>query len=82
LEEVGSPTSLKQIGIQESDIESMAKRMLTVKRLLAHNPRAFKEEDAVQLFRRMYEGTPLPLADYRPQGERGIHTGDSAPPYK
>lgn len=64
MEEVGSPTSLKQIGIMESDIESMAKNMLTVKRLLAHNPRTFTEEDAKQLFRRMYEGRPLALSEY------------------
>ncbi|MEM2942618.1 MAG: iron-containing alcohol dehydrogenase [Candidatus Bathyarchaeia archaeon] len=82
MEEVGSPTSLKQIGIPESDIESMAKRMLTVKRLLAHNPRVFTVEDAVQLFKRMYEGTPLPLAEYRLRIERGVHTGESASAHK
>lgn len=64
MEEVGSPTSLKQIGIVESDIESMAKNMLTIKRLLAHNPRTFTEEDAKQLFRRMYDGRPLALSEY------------------
>jgi len=64
MEEVGSPTSLKHIGIMESDIDSMAKSMLTVKRLLAHNPRQFTEQDAKQLFRRMYEGRPLALSEY------------------
>jgi len=64
MEEVNSPLSLKQIGIREADLESMARNMLTVKRLLAHNPKTLTEKDAVQLFRRMYKGQPLPLSEY------------------
>ena len=64
MEEVNNPISLKEIGIDEDDIEAMAKKMLTVKRLLAHNPRDLTEKDTEQLFRRMYEGQSLPLIEY------------------
>jgi alcohol dehydrogenase class IV len=65
MEEVSSPISLKQIGIKEAELQSMAKNMLTVKRLLAHNPRTLTDKDAEQLMRRMYEGEALPLSEYR-----------------
>ena len=64
MEEVNNPISLKEIGIEEDDIEAMAKKMLTIKRLLAHNPRDLTEKDTEQLFRRMYEGQSLPLIEY------------------
>lgn len=65
MEEVNSPISLKQIGIKEAELQSMAKNMLTVKRLLAHNPRTLTDKDAEQLMQRMYEGKALPLSEYR-----------------
>jgi len=64
MKEVGNPLSLKEIGISGEDIESMAKKMLTIKRLLAHNPKDLNEKDTEKLFRRMYEGLQLPLDEY------------------
>jgi alcohol dehydrogenase class IV len=64
IKEVGNPLSLKEIGISDADIESMAKKMLTIKRLLAHNPKDLSEKDTEKLFRRMYEGLKLPLDEY------------------
>ena len=64
MNEVDIPLSLKEIGIKEDDIEVMAKNMLKVKRLLAHNPRTLTEKDTEQLFRRMFEGQPLTLSEY------------------
>jgi len=64
MKEVGNPLSLKEIGISDADIESMAKKMLTIKRLLAHNPKDLSEKDTEKLFRRMYEGLKLPLDEY------------------
>ncbi len=64
MEKVGIPLSLKQIGIKEEDIEMMAKNMLKVTRLLAHNPKTLTEDDTIQLFQRMYEGRPLTLSEY------------------
>ncbi|MGB6681536.1 MAG: iron-containing alcohol dehydrogenase, partial [Candidatus Bathyarchaeia archaeon] len=65
MEKVDSPLSLKQIGIKETDIHSMAENMLKVKRLLAHNPKNLTIEDTKPLFSRMFEGTALPLSDYK-----------------
>ena len=62
---VNSPLSLREIGIKESDLESMAKNMVTVKRLLAHNPKVVTEKDALLLMRRMFEGKPLQLSEYK-----------------
>ena len=64
MKDVNFPISLRDIGIKEEDIEIMAERMLKVTRLLAHNPRELTMEDAVTLFRRMYEGEPMPLSEY------------------
>jgi alcohol dehydrogenase class IV len=64
MKKVDSPLSLKQIGIKDTDIESMAENMLTIKRLLAHNPKNLTIEDTKPLFNRMFEGTALPLSDY------------------
>jgi alcohol dehydrogenase class IV len=65
MEKVESPLSLKQIGIKETEIDSMAQNMLTIKRLLAHNPKNLTIEDTKPLFNRMFEGTALPLSDYK-----------------
>lgn len=65
MEKVESPLSLKQIGIKETDINSMAENMLKVTRLLAHNPKTLTIEDTKPLFNRMFEGTALPLSDYK-----------------
>jgi alcohol dehydrogenase class IV len=65
MEKVDIPLSLKQIGIKETDIDSMAENMLTIKRLLAHNPKKLTIEDTKPLFNRMFEGTALPLSDYK-----------------
>jgi alcohol dehydrogenase len=64
MKEVDNPISLKEIGISDADIESMARKMLTIKRLLAHNPKDLSEKDTEKLFRRMYEGSKLPLDEY------------------
>ncbi len=64
METVDIPLSLKQIGIKEADIDSMAENMLKVKRLLAHNPKNLTIDDTKPLFNRMFEGTALPLSDY------------------
>ncbi|WP_455369865.1 iron-containing alcohol dehydrogenase [[Eubacterium] cellulosolvens] len=64
MEKVDSPLSLKQIGIKETDIDSMAENMLKVTRLLAHNPKTLTIEDTKPLFNRMFEGIALPLSDY------------------
>ena len=50
--------------IKETDIDSMAENMLTIKRLLAHNPKSLTIEDTKPLFNRMFEGTALPLSEY------------------
>jgi alcohol dehydrogenase class IV len=63
--DVNNPLSLREIGIKESDLESMSKNMVTAKRLLAHNPKAVTEKDALLLMRRMFEGKPLQLSDYK-----------------
>ena len=65
MERVDIPLSLKQIGIKEDDIDSMAENMLKVKRLLAHNPKNLTIEDTKPLYKRMYKGTALPLSDYK-----------------
>ncbi|MBS7626822.1 iron-containing alcohol dehydrogenase, partial [Candidatus Bathyarchaeota archaeon] len=65
MENVKSPLSLKDIGIREADLDHMAEKMLTVKRLLVRNPKVLTEEDAKILMRRMYAGEQLPLPEYK-----------------
>jgi alcohol dehydrogenase class IV len=65
MENVKSPLSLKDIGIKEADLDHMAEKMLTVKRLLVRNPKTLTEEDAKILMRRMYVGEQLPLSEYK-----------------
>ncbi|WP_455281707.1 iron-containing alcohol dehydrogenase [[Eubacterium] cellulosolvens] len=65
MKKVDIPLSLKQIGIKKTDIDSMAENMLTIKRLLAHNPKNLTIEDTKPLFNRMFEGTALPLSNYK-----------------
>ncbi|TRO57552.1 iron-containing alcohol dehydrogenase [Candidatus Bathyarchaeota archaeon] len=65
MKKVDIPLSLKQIGIKKTDIDSMAENMLTIKRLLAHNPKKLTIEDTKPLFNRMFEGTALPLSNYK-----------------
>ncbi|MGQ9543168.1 MAG: iron-containing alcohol dehydrogenase [Candidatus Bathyarchaeia archaeon] len=67
MEAVKSPLSLKDIGIKEADLDHMAEKMLTVKRLLVRNPKTLTEEDAKTLMHRMYVGEQLPLQKYKIQ---------------
>lgn len=53
----GIPASLKELGIPESAIESMAKSAMDVTRLMNNNPRALTVDDAIAVYRAAYTGT-------------------------
>jgi alcohol dehydrogenase class IV len=62
-----NPLSLKEIGVKEKMVPLLARDIMKSQRLLVRNPRVFTEGDAAELFIRMYEGRPLPMAEYRKQ---------------
>jgi alcohol dehydrogenase class IV len=53
----GIPSSLKELEIPESAIESMAESAMAVTRLLNNNPRALTMEDVIAVYRAAYAGT-------------------------
>ena len=50
----GIPTSLTEIGIPQSAVDSMAKAAMNVQRLLKNNPRVVTEEDARDIYNSLY----------------------------
>jgi alcohol dehydrogenase class IV len=56
MKEVNCPTSLSQLGIERSEIPTMAQDMLKTKRLLVHNPRPVNDRDAIEIITKMWEG--------------------------
>jgi alcohol dehydrogenase class IV len=64
IEEVGNPISLKEIGLKETEIQEVARKMLGNQRLMGKNPRTFTEPEAEEFVRRMYLGEALPLSAY------------------
>ncbi len=53
----GIPSSLKELEIPESAIESMAESAMAVTRLLNNNPRALTMDDVIAVYRAAYAGT-------------------------
>jgi alcohol dehydrogenase class IV len=53
----GIPASLKELGIPESAIESMAKSAMDVTRLMGNNPRTLTVDDTIAVYRAAYTGT-------------------------
>jgi len=56
MEDVGLPTSLKELGVARDEIPELAERLLQNERLLARNPRTITGKQAVELYERMWEG--------------------------
>ena len=56
MKEVNCPTNLSQLGIERTEIPSLAQEMLKTKRLLVHNPRPVNDHDAIEIITRMWEG--------------------------
>jgi alcohol dehydrogenase len=54
--DIGIPMSLKEAGIPESDIETMAANVMTVTRLLSVNPNVITLDDARRIFREAFDG--------------------------
>ncbi len=58
---VGIPLSLREIGAKEEDIAIFAKDLLEkYSRLLPNNPRQISQGDALEIFKRAWEGKPFP----------------------
>ena len=55
-ENCGIPPGLKDLGIPESAIPSMAEAALEVKRLLNNNPRTINREEAEMIFKKAFHG--------------------------
>ena len=53
----GIPSSLKELDIPESAIETMAESAMAVTRLLNNNPRALTLKDVIAVYRAAYAGT-------------------------
>ena len=57
IEDVGLPTSLRDIGVSEGEVSKYAEDLLTkYKRFLPRNPREISKEDAISIFKKMWEG--------------------------
>jgi alcohol dehydrogenase len=54
LEEIGLPTRLSEIGIQESDISDIAKNALPIERLIRNNPRVPNQKTFEELLREAF----------------------------
>ena len=48
------PLRLRDVGVKEETLEKMGKDTMLQTRLLAHNPREVKEEDAIRFFKEAY----------------------------
>ncbi|HPU77694.1 MAG TPA: iron-containing alcohol dehydrogenase [Thermosynergistes sp.] len=48
------PLKLRDVGVKEETLEKMGKDTMLQTRLLAHNPREVKEEDAIRFFKEAY----------------------------
>ncbi len=57
LVDLDMPASLREVGIEEGMIPSIAKNVFRSPKHVARNPRKVTEEDMVKLFRKAYEGT-------------------------
>lgn len=53
--DVGLPTSIREYGIQESDLDALAADAMEQKRLLGRSPRGFKLEDVRKVYQAAYE---------------------------
>mgnify|MGYP000282912729 CR=1 FL=1 len=56
MEKLCIPYKLKDLNIPADDIPNLAKRMIGNTRLLANNPKQVSEEDAIEIFKNMWEG--------------------------
>jgi len=59
ISDLGSPLSLKEIGVRKNDIQQLAKDMLKSNRLITRNPRPITQKEAEELLARMYGGRAL-----------------------
>lgn len=50
----GIPASLKEVGVKEEDITTIAKDAMKVQRLLKNNPREVTEADAIEIYKRAF----------------------------
>jgi alcohol dehydrogenase class IV len=48
----GIPASLKDVGVKEEDITTIAKDAMKVQRLLKNNPREVTEVDAIEIYKK------------------------------
>ena len=55
------PTSLKEFGVPESDLEGLVESGMQVQRLLVNNPREVKPEDARALYKENYVKGGFPM---------------------
>ena len=53
---VGAPGDLKELGVNEDDLELIAEQSMLSTRLLANNPREMTQADALEVLRRAYRG--------------------------
>jgi alcohol dehydrogenase class IV len=56
IKETGIPYRLKDLNVPKEDIPNLAKGMLKNTRLLVHNPRKVSQQDALDIFKKMWEG--------------------------
>jgi alcohol dehydrogenase class IV len=56
IRDVGLPTSLREVGVDEADLPDMARAAAQVTRVLVNNPRAVSEQDLLGLFHAAYRG--------------------------
>jgi len=56
MEKLGVPYKLKDLNIPADDIPNLAKRMIRNTRLLVNNLKQVSEEDAIEIFKNMWEG--------------------------
>jgi alcohol dehydrogenase class IV len=54
IQDIGLPTRMREIGVQEKDIRPMAEATMLVTRLLRSNPRRVNAEILEQIFRRAF----------------------------
>lgn len=53
---VGAPGDLRELGVEEKDLEHIAEQAMLSTRLLANNPREMSQADALEVLRRAYRG--------------------------
>ena len=59
LQQLGFPSSLQAVGVPESTLGEMAKKVVTIDRLLKNNPRVVTQESALALYQEAFQGRVL-----------------------